>query len=485
MRQQWQVWLAAILVSMTASVSAGVDDKHGREWRQLTETTGLSAAQIATVCPRDGETPCNGTVAGRNMTGWVWATAPQVTTLLSYYAPEILTNPSLDSWTNFGAASAFLADFTPTAQSSGNCTYCDQGAFGSGWTAGTDASGQPTAATVSFSIGNVNGISAFIGIGSGADSANTFRGAFLWRPTGLGTNDVYANDDSGRTATARGGVAVTNVLVNDWVAGAPASTANILLSLVTSSHPGVMLNTATGEVSVSAGAGGGAHSLTYRICSLASPASCDEAIVQVTVPYPVIRANADTGARSSATSGTAVANVLANDTVDGVPATLGSVSLALVSSSDSGITLNTNTGAVDVAQGTPNGSYTLSYRICDRTNAANCAQALVTVTVRANTIYAGNDSARGSSKSGGVVIANLMANDSVNNVVASSASVTLSLLAALPKGFTLDTATGTLSVAPKTSSGTYTFGYRICELVSPSNCAQATVTVDLSGKGGN
>jgi large repetitive protein len=206
--------------------------------------------------------------------------------------------------------------------------------------------------------------------------------------------------------------------------------------------------------------------------------------VQVNVPYPVIRANPDVGARSSATAGAAVASVIANDTVDGVPATLDKVSLALVSSSHGGVTLNTGTTAVEVAQGTPDGTYTLSYRLCDRTNTANCAQANVTVTVRANAIYAGNDTARASSKNASIAIASVFANDTLNGVAASSANVALTLTSALPSGFTLDTTTGSVSVARRTASGSYSFGYRICETISPTNCAQATITVDLSGRGG-
>lgn len=484
MLNQWRTWLAAGFTVLATCATAGVDDKHGSEWRQLVETTSFTAAQVASVCPRDGVTTCAGAVAGRDLTGWVWATQPQVTLLLSYYTPDILINPVLTGGAYFEAASNFLTDFTPTAQSSGTCTYCDQGAFAAGWTASVDEYGQPIGAGVSFSVGNVNGIQASIGFGSGADTASAQRGLFLWRPTGLGTNSVYANDDKGSTLTARGGIAVTNVLANDWVAGAPATTANASLSVVSSSNPGVTLNTTTGEVSASAAVGGGTHTLAYRICSLAIPDSCDEAFVQVNVPYAVIRANPDAGARSSATSGAAVASVIANDTVDGVPAALDKVSIALISSSHSGITLNTNTTAVEVAQGTPNGAYTLSYQICDRTNAANCAQANVAISVRPNSIYAGNDSARGSSKTGGVVIANVLANDTLNGVVATPTTVTLSQTSPLPYGFALNTATGAVSVAPKTSSVSYSFTYRICEIVSPANCAQATITVDLSGKGG-
>jgi hypothetical protein len=39
-----------------------VDGGNGMEWRQLYETTGLSWDQVAQICPRDGATPCSGSI---------------------------------------------------------------------------------------------------------------------------------------------------------------------------------------------------------------------------------------------------------------------------------------------------------------------------------------------------------------------------------------------------------------------------------------
>jgi len=46
----------------------------------------------------------------------------------------------------------------------------------------------------------------------------------------------------------------------------------------------------------------------------------------------------------------------------------------------------------------------------------------------------------------------------------------------------LDLADGSVDVLRRTQSGTYTLVYQICEIASPDNCGQATVTLDLSGK---
>lgn len=87
--------LTAALLPVIA-LAADYDDGHGRLWRGPAATTGLSWDQVATICPTDGQTPGDGTVAGRNLTGWVWATREQVTEMMSYWVPEILTTPSID-----------------------------------------------------------------------------------------------------------------------------------------------------------------------------------------------------------------------------------------------------------------------------------------------------------------------------------------------------------------------------------------------------
>ncbi|WP_298116272.1 DUF11 domain-containing protein, partial [Flavobacterium sp.] len=81
------------------------------------------------------------------------------------------------------------------------------------------------------------------------------------------------------------------------------------------------------------------------------------------------------------TGGVSVANVLANDFLNGSVATLSTVTITQISSSNSGISVNPLTGAVNVAPGTPAGTYTLTYRICEVLNPSNCDNAIVTVPV--------------------------------------------------------------------------------------------------------
>jgi hypothetical protein len=574
---------ALFLLAMVAlpQSAAAFDDGAGREWRPLTETVGPSWAAVAAICPQDGATPCNGSIGTVNYTGWVWATQSQLRSVFTRYSGSMATLNRVD---NTGAGSAMIAEFAATEFGSPPCQNyaCAPSiySFSFGVTASKDVAGNVTTGSGNWFSDYFAGTGDSLIIGAGADSASASRGVFLWRPTGAGTGLVVANDDQGTTATEAGGQIVANVLANDRNNGALATGSNVTLSVVSSSKPGLTLNTATGAVNADASVGVGIHTLTYRICSttntncddavvtawvaykaisanpelggvtnsvggvafpnvltndtlgntgatLASvaltqvsvsnaslslntatgavnaaagmaagsytlvyqiceravPTNCSQATVTVNVRQGTLIANADSGGASGATGGVAIANVAANDTLDGVPVNIGNVTLTQVSSTSAGISLNAATGAVSVAKGTASATYTLTYRICVRAVPTNCAQANATITVRENVIDAVNDTARGSSKVANTPIPNVLANDTLNGAPATTATVTISVLGALPSGFTFNTATGAISVAAKTTSGSYTINYRICEIASPANCDNATATVDLSGKG--
>ncbi|MGP6087744.1 OmpA family protein [Antarctobacter jejuensis] len=90
------------------------------------------------------------------------------------------------------------------------------------------------------------------------------------------------------------------------------------------------------------------------------------------------------------------------------------------------------------------------------------------------------------------VLANIVANDSLNGATdpALGTAVTLTTAALAGDGsalglvsapaagaITLDAATGTLTVAAGTTAGSYDYRYEICETVNPGNCAVATARV--------
>jgi uncharacterized repeat protein (TIGR01451 family) len=82
------------------------------------------------------------------------------------------------------------------------------------------------------------------------------------------------------------------------------------------------------------------------------------------------------------TGNSSVGNVLGNDTLNGAGATIGNVTISIVTpASNAGVSLSTATGNVNVAPGTPAGTYTIVYRICSQAQPAICDDAIVTVVV--------------------------------------------------------------------------------------------------------
>jgi hypothetical protein len=177
---------AAAVVALAGGTTAGAappdptNDGRGAEWRQLYETTGLSPGQIAQACPRDGATACSGAVGGRDLGGWVWATADQLVAFMGNYAPAILTAspPSVGGPEYFGIAAGFLADTRWTWYVSLYGAYHEST---SGWTASTDELGQPVAGSVGYGWWPPSG--GFTVAGA-PDEPSSTRGAWLWRPAG-------------------------------------------------------------------------------------------------------------------------------------------------------------------------------------------------------------------------------------------------------------------------------------------------------------
>jgi hypothetical protein len=477
MKQRNLVWLLGIATAMAGERAAtAVDDGKGRDWRQVVDTRGLSAQAVAAICATDGATFCAGSVNNIEFDEWIWGTDEQVLDLFSNYVPTIVDAPNhtVAGFEYVVPAAQFASHFALTMNLQGCTTY--QGCFDFRTVAGTTASATGEGARIGGDV-VVNEFAASFAVGPFAETSP--RGFWLWRPTGLADGTVHAYDDKGRLLTPNGGNAIANVLANDFAAGSRATLANVALSLVSEPVTGVSLDV-DGSVDVAAGTAVGTYALTYRICLLANLAICDDARATVTVPSFAIVARADSGRVSFAAGGTPVANVLANDTLGGAPATPATVTLAVVSTTSSGIALDVADGSVDVAPGTAHGSHSLVYEICERANPVNCAQAAVTLTPY--TIDAGNDSFRISSKVASTT-PSVLNNDYFNGVRATTALVRLSLRSLLPKGVAFNTSTGVLSTQGKVSSGTFAIEYEICEIASPANCDQATVTLDLSGRG--
>jgi large repetitive protein len=212
---------------------------------------------------------------------------------------------------------------------------------------------------------------------------------------------------------------------------------------------------------------------------------------------PNIVPTTESGTAPAGVTTTAIANVAANDSVNGAPATLGAGGNATITPGvlPTGVTLNTTTGAITVTPSTPPGTYTFSYTLCDKNTPPNCAPMTDTLVVSPALVTdAVNDSYPGVPASG-TTTAPVTANDTVNlNGTTVSAVITPGATqnASIPQAtltspapsagsVSFNTTTGQITVAPSTSPGTYTFNYQLC-LLAPNQtvCDTATATVVVS-----
>ena len=189
---------------------------------------------------------------------------------------------------------------------------------------------------------------------------------------------------------------------------------------------------------------------------------------------------ADDSSTMTTAGGPAVANVLANDRIGGIAATLAHVTLTQMSSTSDGLALDPVSGAVSLAAGAALGVETLVYRICEIADPSNCDDATVTVTVLPPYVIDAVNDTGGVTFPGRTVVANVLANDTLGGTPATAARVTLSAVSSTASGLTLDAATGSVFVALGTTAGTHTLTYRICEIVDPVNCDDADVTVTVN-----
>jgi hypothetical protein len=137
----------------------------------------------------------------------------------------------------------------------------------------------------------------------------------------------------------------------------------------------------TGNIIIANNAPIGQHFVRYRISQIGYPDNYSDSPFYVNIAYanPVV-ANNNSFTINQGVGGV-VGNVLTNDSFGTSQATPSQVVVALVSSSNTGLTLNTATGAVSVTTALASGTYTLVYRISQIGNASNTSTATATVTV--------------------------------------------------------------------------------------------------------
>ncbi|MFV8354530.1 gliding motility-associated C-terminal domain-containing protein, partial [Flavobacterium sp. XS2P14] len=160
-----------------------------------------------------------------------------------------------------------------------------------------------------------------------------------------------------------------NVIGNDTVNGMQATAANTDVTAVTNGPLSIDID---GNLTVAPNTPSGTYSITYEICEAgAKPSNCTRATATVVVNNAIVAIN-DT---IPATGG----SVLANDTINGAPATIANTDVTSVTNGPLRIDAN---GNLTVAPNTIAGTYTITYQVCETgSNPLICTTAQATVVV--------------------------------------------------------------------------------------------------------
>ncbi len=191
----------------------------------------------------------------------------------------------------------------------------------------------------------------------------------------------------------------------------------------------------------------------------------------------------DSGAGTVGTPFT-VPNILVNDTLDGtvpvIGTNLGEVVISQEGTWPAGITLDPDTGDVNVDGTVPAGTYPVEYEVCvNGTQPLLCKTETVTITVADAPIDAVNDDLTATPVNGanGGEAGDALANDTLNGQPVTAGEVNITTTTS-PQGITVD-ANGNVQVPAGTPAGEYTVVYKICEKLNPTNCDTAEVKVKV------
>ena len=294
------------------------------------------------------------------------------------------------------------------------------------------------------------------------------------------TSSIDAVNDPDQTIPTTGGT--VDILNNDKLNGNPVTKDQVNISIDSDGGlTGVSIDPTTGKLVVPNGTTPGTYTVTYKICDKANPTVCDTATVKITVPAitPSIIANDDPDQTIPTTGGTV--DILSNDRLNGNPVTKDQVNISIDSDGGlTGVSIDPTTGKLVVPNGTTSGTYTVTYKICDKANPTVCDTATVKITVPATpTIKANDDPDTNIPRTGGSI--DILSNDKLNGGQATKDNVHITIED--NGGLTtamIDPTTGKLVVSNNSTPGTYTVTYKICDKVNPTVCDTAKVKIIIA-----
>ena len=253
------------------------------------------------------------------------------------------------------------------------------------------------------------------------------------------------------------------------------------------------LNPNNGVITVPPTTPNGVYTITYDVCTTATPTACSSHVATVTVGSvtPTVVPDAFTATTTTATVVPGViGNVLTNDRVGTQSATTGvggnvTINVTRTPTTPNAPVLDASTGSVTVSGNTPAGVYSISYEVC---NGALCTAATLTVTVpqlkpyipAANITHSGTTTTTYTVTTGGSVKGGTQ---SATTGIGGTVTIT-NVVNPTPRTPgapvpSLNPNNGVITVPPTTPNGVYTITYDVCTTATPTACSShvATVTV--------
>ena len=248
--------------------------------------------------------------------------------------------------------------------------------------------------------------------------------------------------------------------------------------------------TATGEVFLPAHTPAGTYTLSYSLCAKTTPYNCSEvATVTIIISPPLVIARDDTYTITIGTT-TITESIYNNDSIGEQTPNASLVNFQSIGGSkdsDNFYVLSVNlAGNVLIPQGTPTGTYTLQYRICDVKDSHNCATATITVMVTEipTPLIIARDDTYTVTIGTTTITESIYSNDNIGEQIPNTSLVNFQSIGGSKDSdnfYVLSVnLAGNVLIPQGTPIGTYTLEYRICDIHHQSNCDTAIVKVSIT-----
>ena len=301
---------------------------------------------------------------------------------------------------------------------------------------------------------------------------------------------LRTTDDTFRHTTTTQTIVLGNVLTNDSYNTQSVTTASVTISTTTASTNVPYIATQTGEVFLPAHTSAGTYTVTYSLCAKTAPYNCSEvATVTIIVSLPLVIARDDTYTVTIGTT-TITESIYSNDSIGEQTPNASLVNFQSIGGSkdsDNFYILSVNlAGNVLIPQGTPTGTYTLQYRICDVKDSHNCATATITVVVTEipTPLIIARDDTYTVTIGTTTITESIYSNDSIGEQIPNTSLVNFQSIGGSKDSdnfYVLSVnLAGNVLIPQGTPIGTYTLEYRICDIHHQSNCDMAIVKVSIT-----